>query len=135
MARKVKPWRGKTHDSAIPGDVRLRLWSKCKGHCEACTRKILAGEKKAVDHITPLADGGEHDERNMQILCEGCHKLKTGKESTERAKVRNKAKSILGMKPPSKKPLKSAPFPKYEKPAKTSSKITPRNTNIFGNKI
>jgi 5-methylcytosine-specific restriction endonuclease McrA len=26
-----------------------------------------------IDHVTPLADGGEDVPENMQLLCSGCH--------------------------------------------------------------
>ena len=34
-----------------------------------------------IDHIKPLADGGEpYNEKNLQILCVSCHGKKTAKE-------------------------------------------------------
>jgi 5-methylcytosine-specific restriction protein A len=103
MARTVSEWVGKTDDAAIPGDVKLRIWNRAKGHCQICTRKILAGEVKHFDHIKPLADGGRHAEKNLQIACVACHATKTAGEATERAKVKAVAKSVLGLKRPKQK--------------------------------
>lgn len=101
--RSIDEWIGKTDDSKIPGDVKLRIWNRAKGSCQICTRKILAGEVKHFDHIKPLADGGRHAEKNLQIACVACHATKTAGEATERAKVKAVAKSVLGLKRPKQK--------------------------------
>jgi len=131
MARKTPEWVGKTDDVKVPEVVQLRLWDKCKGHCTACNRKILAGQKKQLDHEIPLADGGRHAESNLQWLCDACHVAKTGAEATQRASVRRKAKAILGIKRP-KGTIKSQGFQKFEKPkAIDKSKIKPLPRRIF----
>ncbi|MEU9562678.1 HNH endonuclease signature motif containing protein [Streptomyces sp. NPDC093108] len=33
-----------------------------------------------VDHVRPLALGGEDVDLNVQVLCHGCHQLKTATE-------------------------------------------------------
>ncbi|MEU5306018.1 HNH endonuclease signature motif containing protein [Streptomyces noursei] len=33
-----------------------------------------------VDHVRPLATGGTDTHRNVQVLCRGCHRLKTSAE-------------------------------------------------------
>ncbi|MEV6775695.1 HNH endonuclease [Streptomyces syringium] len=33
-----------------------------------------------VDHVRPLSLGGEDVDRNVQVLCRGCHQLKTATE-------------------------------------------------------
>ena len=111
MSRTIKPWTGKTDDAAIPSEVKLRIWNRAKGHCQICTRKILAGEIKHFDHKTPLADGGKHSETNLQIACVACHVQKTAGEATERAQVRAVAKSVLGLKPKPKQKIPSPPKP------------------------
>ena len=116
MARTTPEWTGKHDDAAIPPAVKLRLWSKCGGFCQSCTRKILAGEPKHFDHIVPLADGGRHAEGTLQVLCKPCHAEKTGIEATERAAVRSKAKAILGIKAKPKQSIPSRPAP--TKPAR-----------------
>ena len=40
-----------------------------------------------MDHITPLWKGGDHSADNAQWLCSECHKQKTAREATERAKT------------------------------------------------
>lgn len=46
-----------------------------------------------ADHVVPLWAGGENDIRNMQTLCETCHKAKTAREAGERARARRDAES------------------------------------------
>lgn len=122
--RKIPEWVGKSDDAAIPEKVMLRLWDKCKGHCEDCARKIMAGEKKHFDHRIALADGGRHAENNLQVLCVPCHTVKTGEEATERAKVRSKTSAIQGFKK-SKHPIPSRGFPKFEKPGRIDKSALP----------
>ena len=38
--------------------------------CEAAGRLVPAEE---VHHITPLSDGGDHRDSNLQALCKSCH--------------------------------------------------------------
>lgn len=41
-----------------------------------------------LDHIVPLADGGQHGVQNLQTLCPACHKIKTAHEATIRSQRR-----------------------------------------------
>jgi len=125
MARTVKEWVGRTDDVAIPGEVKLRIWNRAKGFCQICTRKILAGEPKHFDHITPLADGGRHAESNLQIACVACHVVKTGNEATERARVRAIAKSVLGLKAPKQKIPSRQKSPPSKSPRIDKSALPP----------
>jgi 5-methylcytosine-specific restriction endonuclease McrA len=47
------------------------LLVKQQGKCAICHCSII--EKHHVDHITPLARGGENDKRNYQLLCPPCN--------------------------------------------------------------
>ena len=50
--------------------------------CEQCKRKGLLKLAEEVDHIIPIADGGERLElNNLQSLCKSCHSRKTMAES------------------------------------------------------
>ena len=46
--------------------------------CERHGRVTLATQR---DHITPLAEGGQDDDSNVQALCEPCHEAKSKAES------------------------------------------------------
>lgn len=60
-------------------DVR-ELMALQRGRCAACYEKLLRFE---VDHIDPLARGGEHSRRNIQLLCRTCNRQKTSKHPVD----------------------------------------------------
>lgn len=41
--------------------------------CEICLEKGVAKVVQEVHHLTPLADGGTHEEENLIALCHACH--------------------------------------------------------------
>lgn len=123
MARTVKEWIAKHDDATIPTDVQLRVWNRAGGCCQSCTRKIMTGEPKHIDHIAPLADGGEHRERNLQLLCVACHRPKTAAENSERARVKRKAKAVHGFVVDAPK-MQGRPFPKTTKSARREKAAT-----------
>jgi 5-methylcytosine-specific restriction protein A len=58
--------------------ARLRRAIRKAGRtkCARCGFPFLASAID-VDHITPIAHGGEDTDGNLQPLCRPCHKLKT----------------------------------------------------------
>ncbi len=45
-----------------------------------------SGHRVTGDHVVEIKDGGEKlDERNVQLLCHGCHQRKTARERARRA--------------------------------------------------
>ena len=49
--------------------------------CEECGHVPLFEREIHVDHIKPIAQGGEiYDETNLQLLCIQCHGKKTAQE-------------------------------------------------------
>ncbi|MFG3349211.1 HNH endonuclease [Streptomyces sp. NPDC048018] len=61
--------------------ARLRRVIARKGRawCDWC-REDFAVVDVDVDHVRPLALGGEDVDSNVQVLCRGCHALKTRTE-------------------------------------------------------
>ncbi|WP_405817320.1 HNH endonuclease [Streptomyces sp. NBC_01390] len=47
--------------------------------CAQCGSLVLA-DGVDVDHVRPLAMGGTDTDGNVQVLCRGCHQLKTATE-------------------------------------------------------
>lgn len=85
------PWKAKTMQSPHAGQPRpeRRLGPRARGYNRAWER-IRAAHLQAqpncvqcgrpgqhVDHRLPLAQGGTHDEANLQTLCASCHSRKT----------------------------------------------------------
>jgi 5-methylcytosine-specific restriction protein A len=97
QGRSVDEWIGTTPNSAVPPHVRLRIFDRCKGVCHISRRKIMAGERWDLDHVIPLADGGEHRESNLAPAIADKHREKTAEENRDRAKVRGKRSKHLGI--------------------------------------
>lgn len=103
--RAVAEWIGKTPDTAIPPRVRIRLFQRASGRCQQCTRAIRVGEVWNADHVKALANGGEHREGNLRVLCDWCHKMKTRADVAEKALVYRTRKKFLGQTKPRGRPL------------------------------
>lgn len=55
--------------------------------CRLCETRGLLVAAMAVDHITPIKDGGERfDWINLQGLCVSCHNAKTARETAGRGR-------------------------------------------------
>ena len=59
-----------------------------QGNC-ACCGAPLGTDPRAIeyDHITALADGGQDSPANLQALTRACHRAKSNREATARAKA------------------------------------------------
>ena len=65
---------------------REELLIKFNRQCNICNCKI---EKKFhIDHIKPLASGGNNNDENLQVLCIECHHEKTKQENEEHSYLR-----------------------------------------------
>ncbi|MFJ5707622.1 HNH endonuclease [Streptomyces sp. NPDC093105] len=69
--------RAAEHDAA----ARLRRILQGRGHarCDWCLGRFSADDVD-VDHVRPLSMGGTDTDGNVQVLCGGCHQLKTSTE-------------------------------------------------------
>ena len=62
---------------------RLELWkSKANNQCERC-KLFVKRDEFEIDHIRPIATGGSNDISNLQIVCKGCHRIKTSDEQEQ----------------------------------------------------
>lgn len=126
---KFKLWVGKNDRVMPPGDVQLRIVNRYKGCCAGCQVRLMGNKKPEFDHVIAIEDGGVNAEGNIQPLCRPCHLLKTGRENSERAKVRAKAKAAYGITRP------KAKIPSRPKAAKPPRDVLPpprRTRDIFG---
>lgn len=64
---------GRLEYGSIPRIGALQKWK-----CAICRASVKGGYH--VDHITPLARGGEHKARNVQLLCGSCNVRKSAKD-------------------------------------------------------
>lgn len=103
--RKVDEWIGSSPDAAIPPRVRLRVFERYGGTCQLTGRKIMPGDKWDLDHVKPLAMGGEHRESNLQPVLKSAHIEKTKHDVAELAKARRLAAKHAGIEKRKGKPM------------------------------
>jgi len=108
--RDVEEWFGSKPDAKVPDRIRDRVFARAKGVCHLSGRKIQAGEKWDVEHVKPLALGGEHREANMAPALVIPHREKTAEEAGIIAKVDRMRRKANGTWPRSRTPLKSRGF-------------------------
>jgi hypothetical protein len=58
----------------IPDEVKMHVWQRDGGRCNKCGSNL----KLEFDHIIPVSMGGSNTARNIQLLCEGCNRTKSG---------------------------------------------------------
>lgn len=105
--RTVPEWQGSTPDAAIPVRVKMRIWERDQGRCQLTGLKIDGlKDKYEFDHIIPLAMGGEHRERNLQLVLSTAHREKTKQDVADLAKARRLAAKHAGIER-----RRSAPLP------------------------
>lgn len=59
-----------------------RLMYAQKGRCVNCL-SLLKHTSAHMDHVYPLAKGGIHDDKNIQLLCPTCNRRKGSKDPIE----------------------------------------------------
>ena len=60
----------------VPESVRMALYSVQRGVCPGCGFHQPHHLRFEVDHIVALSDDGEHETRNLQLLCPYCNRVK-----------------------------------------------------------
>jgi hypothetical protein len=55
---------------AISADTRREVWRRDEGQCVRCGSR----ESLEFHHIIPLSRGGSNTTRNIELLCETCHR-------------------------------------------------------------
>lgn len=130
MARTVAEWVGKT-DDAMPGiHVLLRLYALQNGIC-ACPDQCglvmnLDRDEIDCDHKTPLRDGGENRESNLQLMFRAHHRSKTKAENVARGEERrHKAKAFTTIRDRKQK-IAGPGFSKAPKQRRATAPITPK---------
>jgi 5-methylcytosine-specific restriction protein A len=63
-------------------EERQMIYDNFDGTCCNCNYKIAMDEMD-IDHIMPLAEGGDNEYSNLQVLCKMCHKDKTTNEKED----------------------------------------------------
>lgn len=66
---------------------RLRRLQRTNGLCEDCLVRNMVTPASVVDHIIPLALGGEDTDSNTRNLCDPHHAKRTAEQFGHKAKV------------------------------------------------
>ncbi|MFJ9613224.1 HNH endonuclease [Streptomyces noursei] len=76
---RARRLRGRRRANWFDAAARLppRLQERGSAWCAWCLNDFPA-DAVDVDHVRPLALGGTDTDRNVQVLCRRCHRLKTG---------------------------------------------------------
>lgn len=77
---------------------RLKVFEDAGGACHICGLKIRVGEPWDVEHVIPLALGGEDMEANMRPAHKLCHNVKTIADASSWSKAKRMKASYLGIK-------------------------------------
>lgn len=121
MSRAVAEWIGKTDDSAIPPNVRDRVYTSGGEACAICTRPISEKLRPAIDHKIAIVNGGPNRESNLQLLCVPCHAVKTKADVGEKSTVYRKRMKDRGLISPPRQKIQSRGFAKAA-PQRTASR-------------
>lgn len=97
--RSVDEWFGKTDDTPPPPRVKARIWKR-DPNCVGCGLPTNDSYRKPIfDHRVALCNGGSNREQNLQIICAGCHRVKTQTDVAVKASTARRMKKRLGLKP------------------------------------
>jgi len=83
--KKPKPVTRNT----LKGD-ELKILERQNHYCAICGKKKLLPHRYHVDHIKPIALGGQNILSNKQALCPDCHDRKSREDRSKIAKKRQK---------------------------------------------
>ena len=78
-AYEKRPARRRGDDNRrpnVPESVRMALYSVQRGVCPGCGFHQPHHLRFEIDHIVALSDDGEHETRNLQLLCGYCNRVK-----------------------------------------------------------
>nr|DAY67707.1 MAG TPA: Recombination endonuclease VII [Caudoviricetes sp.] len=73
------------------------LLKKCNGKCAYCGKQLtLEASDTCVDHVIPIAKGGNNEDKNLVMACRRCNSSKGAKLLSEwKGMVRNENKETI----------------------------------------
>ena len=107
--KKTTSRKGKSAKTSKPKRRRIlaadrsEILERQKGKCDNCGKKLdLIHKLYEIDHKKAISDGGKDTLNNFHALCLECHRKKTRKETSARAKAKRRS-SVASKKPVKKK--------------------------------
>lgn len=85
--------------------ARVELFRLTGGICHICAGWIQVGQAWEVEHVIPLAQGGEDGGDNLRPAHVACHRVKTSQDATDTAKAKRREARHLGIKRTTSRPL------------------------------
>lgn len=77
---------------------RVDIFKRCEARCHICQGRINAGDPWDVEHIIPLAQGGDDYGDNLAPAHRRCHEAKTKQDTTNTARAKRREAKHLGAK-------------------------------------
>jgi len=75
---------------SLSAKIRLQIFQNHKGLCHICGGKVSVGEAWDVEHVIPLAMGGDDNETNWAVAHVKCHREKTVSDVVGIAKAKRR---------------------------------------------
>lgn len=122
VGRSIPEWRGKKADSKVPDAVRDRVLETWGGACYL-SGIIIAGKPWDLEHVIPLAEGGENREANLRPALRAPHIIKSAKEKKRQSKADRARRAGNGTKAAPKQKLEGAGFAKAEPQARATKEV------------
>ena len=109
---------------SIPAKERLSIFLRWNGGCHLCGGKITPGEAWEIEHVIPLAQGGDDHGDNLRPAHTKCHRAKTVQDAGNTARAKRREAIHVGAKPPSRNPLPGGKRSKWKR--KIGGGVVPR---------
>lgn len=87
-----------TSRRSLSTTARVRIFEDAGGLCHICGQKIQAGQKWDVEHVIPLAMGGEDGGDNLKPAHKACHGEKSRDDFGRIAKAKRQRAAHIGIR-------------------------------------
>ena len=75
---------------------RVDIFQRNGGVCHLCAGRISVGEAWDVEHVIPLAQGGDDDGDNLKPAHRKCHAAKSKADATNTARAKRREARHIG---------------------------------------
>jgi len=79
VAVAVDPLKAAAERAKMTPALRRQILFRDEHRCKLCGVDVASGGALHVDHIVPIARGGETEAENLRVLCSACNTAKASK--------------------------------------------------------